>query len=51
MNFYVNKGKWSKMLLRHKICSFAVKLFEYHGIKVDSLELLSLSINVVQRFR
>ena len=32
------------MTLRYKICLFAVKLFEDHGIKVDRAELLSLSI-------
>ena len=32
------------MTLRSKICLFAVKLFEDHGIKVDRAELLSLSI-------
>ena len=30
------------MTLRYKICLFAVKLFEDHGIKVDHAELLSL---------
>ena len=34
----------SKMTLPFKICLFAVKLFENHGIKVDCAELLSLSI-------
>ena len=32
------------MTLRYKICLFGVKLFEDLGMKVDSAELLSLSI-------
>ena len=32
------------MTLRYKICLFAVKLFEDHGINVDRAKLLSLSI-------
>ena len=47
VKFYLNKGKWSKMTLRYKICLLAVKLFEDHGIKVDRAELLSLSIDKI----
>ena len=32
------------MTLRYKMCLFAVKLFEDHGINVDRAEILSLSI-------
>ena len=35
------------MTLRYKICLFAVKLFEDHGIKVDCAEVVSLSIYLV----
>ena len=34
------------MTYRYKICLFAVKLFENHGIKVDRAELLSLSVEL-----
>ena len=44
MKLELNKGKWSKMTLRYKICLFAVKLFEDHGIKVDRAERLFWSI-------
>ena len=44
MKFLLNKGKWSKMTLRYKICLFAIKLSEDHGVKVDRAKLLSLSI-------
>ena len=47
MKVLPNKGNWSKMTLRYKFGSFAVKLFEDHGIKLDRTELLSLSILVV----
>ena len=49
VKFQLNKGKWSKMTLR--ICLFAVNLFEYHSIKVDRAELLSLSILSFQESR
>ena len=39
------------MTLRYKICLFAVKFFENNGIKVDRVELLSLSIVVAQARR
>ena len=37
------------MTLQYKICLFAVKLFEDHGIQVDRAELLSLSIYTVPK--
>ena len=48
MKFKLNRGNWSKMTLRYKICLFTIKLFEDHGIKVDRVELLSLRIFILE---
>ena len=51
MKFKLNKGKWSKMTLRYKVCLFPVKHVEDHDINVDRAELLSLNIGCLPLFK